>query len=283
MPMNVDETVQQYVDPDQPVAPAAPAEADEATAQTQEQDPPQSEAQDAKADEKANPVQKRIDQLTWKAHEAERRANAAIMAQQEAENRAQQMLVQQQEWARRATMPNPAQFNMDPGAYQQAVDAHNQQYFAQMQQVAQQQAQRQHQMQVMQQFQQTVSAKIAEGMQKYPDYQEVVSNPALPSLPQVNPPLFQAILDHENMPEITYFLSKNPAEAHRIASLPPAKAIMEVGKLAARLPSNMTPQTSKAPAPPSTVGGNQRANNQPSDSDSVDDWLRKRNAQLKRR
>lgn len=279
----MEEAVQQYVDPDQPIAPETPVAADEATTQPQEQTTPESEAQTAKPDDKANPVQKRIDQLTWKAHEAERRANAAIMAQQEAENRAQQAMLQQQELIRRATMPNPAQFNMDPQAYQQAVDAHNQAYFAQAQRQMQEQAQRQQQVAQAQQFHQHVSTRIAEGMQKYADYQEVVSNPALPNLPQVNPPLFAAILQHPDMPEITYYLSKNPAEAHRIAGLPPYVAIAEIGKLSGRLPGNLATQASKAPAPPSTVGGNQRANNQPSDSDNVDDWLRKRNAQLKRR
>ena len=241
---------------------------------------PQSEAQsEVKVEKTVDPVQKRINQLTWKAHEAERRANAAVLAQQAAEQRAQQMWEQHQEMQRRATMPTPEQYNLDPRAYQQAVEAHNAQYLAQQKQAYEQQVQRQQQETQQRQFAQAMQARVAEAVQKFPDYQEVVSSPALPSLPQVNPPLFAALMEHEQMPELTYYLGKNPAEAHRIAALPPGRAILEMGKIAAKLPAA---QTSNAPAPPAKVGNAQRSDNSPRDSDSMADWLRKRQAQLRR-
>lgn len=256
-------------------------EGEEPDTQTQEQDQtPQSEAQDEK---KSSPVQKRINELTWKAHEAERRANAAVLEQQKAEQVALQLWEQQQELHRRVSMPRLDQYGMDVQQYERAMEAHNQQFLQQQRAVQQELAQKQQAAQAQAQFQTQLNARIAEGNQKYPDYEEVVNNPALPTLSQVNPMVLGVLMGHENMPEITYYLGKNPAEAHRIASMSPAMAILEVGKIAARLPANIGQRNSRAPAPPSQVGGNTRANNAPSDSDSMEEWQRKREAQLKRR
>ena len=250
----------------------------------QEQQPqqvtPESEAQSETTEKKSpvDPVQKRINQLTWKVHEAERRANAAALAQQETMQRASQAEQQLREIHRRLSMPTPEQFNLDPRQYQAAVEAHYQQTLNQRQAELEQQARQQQAAVAQQQVEQAVNARIVEASQRFPDYQEVVSNPSLPPLPQVNPQLFAALMQHPQMPELTYYLGKNPAEAHRIAALPPGHALVELGRVASTLPK----QSSNAPAPPRTVGGNTRADAGPSDNDSVNDWLRKRNAQIRR-
>ena len=239
------------------VSPAPEADVPAAPEQTQETPPPdQSEAQaEGEQPKKADipPVQKRIDQLTWKAHEAERRLNAEIMRRAEAEQQASKLYEQQQELMRLATMPTMDQVGLDPDAYQRAVREHNERFLQQQRQAQYEAQSRQQQAAERMQFEQVLQQRIAEGVQKYPDYNEVVGNPSLPPLQTVNPALLGAILGHENMPELTYYLGKNPAEAHRIAALPPARAILEVGKLAAKLP--MPSSKSNAPPPPAQVSG----------------------------
>lgn len=240
---------------------------------------PESEAQtDPKPKGDADPVQKRINQLTWQRHETERRLNAEIVARQQAEHRAREIEAQAQEWLRRANTPRFEQFQ-DPAQYEQAVQQHYAQHLEQQRKSAEEQQRAQQQMIAQAQFQQRINAYIEEGTQKYPDFNEVVSNPALPPLGQVNPAVLQAILDQ---PDLAYFLGKNPGEAHRIAALPPHKAILEVGKVAERLVRSSRP-TSQAPAPPPTVGGKQRVSEGASDSDSIEDWVRKREADLRRK
>lgn len=262
----------------------APAEPEQVAVETQtEESAPQSDeagqVKDAKPE--PSPVQKRIDQLTWKAHESERRLNAEIQRRQEVEEEARKLREQQQELMRLATMPTMEDVEGDPRAYQKVLREHNERYLEAQRKEAHEAAERQRQMHAVAQFQSFMNSRIAEAQQKYNDYAEVVGNPSLPPLPVVNPPLARAIVENEAMADITYYLGKNPAEAHRIAALPPERAIMEVGKIAAKL-STDTART-KAPAPPSSVGGNQRASNGPSDSDSIEEWVRKREAQIRAR
>lgn len=265
----------QPLEPQQPIAEgqAAPEQS------TPEVPTPESEAQAPQPPKKEiSGVEKRINQLTWKAHEAERRANAAILAQQEAEQRAWALWQQQQEIQRQATMPTLEQHNLDPVAFQRAVEAHNQRYLEQQRQVQQQAWQNQQQRQAHEQFQRTLVAKAAEGAEKFADYNEVVGNPSLPPLAS-NPPLLAALLEHEQFAELSYYLGKNPAEAHRIVSLPPARAVMEMGKIAARLPTNSR-QTSNAPAPPAQVGGNQSGSTKDPSRMSYDEFVAFRRKQI---
>lgn len=263
-------------------APAQPAEV-EAVAVTQDESPtpPDTEAQ-AEPKKDVPPVQKRIDQLTWRAHETERRLNAELMRRQEAEQRAQQLERQLQDLYRQATMPTLDQVNHDPDAYAKAVQAHNEKWLQQQreaQQAAEHAAREQY---ARAQFEQTLQARVAEGQQKYPDYEDVVGNPSLPPLQSVNPALLAAIIEHEQMPDITYFLGKNPAEAHRIARLQPAKAILEVGKLAERLALKQPPP-SKAPPPPSQVSGGTATVRRSLDSVAdLDEWMALRQKQVRR-
>ena len=264
-------------------APVADAPVVEAPDQTQEvSSAPDTEPQaetEVQRKQDLPPVQKRIDQLTWKAHEAERRLNAEIMQRQRVEEEARQLRVQQQELMRRATMPTMDQVGLDPEAYQQAVMAHNEKWMQYQREQETQAQQRAYQSAQAQQFEQILNARVAEGQQKFPDYAEVVSNPQLPPLGSVNPALFATIIGHEQMPELTYFLGKNPAEAHRIANLPPARAILEIGALAAKLTRN-PPRSSNAPPPPAQVsGGTATVKKDPSQM-SYDEFVEYRRKQI---
>jgi hypothetical protein len=272
--MNVETTVPFSLPADEGVAePALPQEVEtpESEAQTEQPKPPK--------EDDSGPVKKRIDQLTWQRHEAERRLNAEIQKRAEAEANAQYVYQQYQEHMRRATMPTLDQAGMDPDAYQRQVQEHNERYFAEQRRVQEEAAQRQQITQAQAAFNQRLNARIAEGEQKFADYQDVIGNPSLPRLGDVNPAVLGALLEHENMPELTYYLGKNPAEAHRIAGLPPARALVELGRIAARLPANRPTKQNATPPPPAEVGGGDGGQKRMEDM-SYDEFVKARRRQI---
>lgn len=114
----------------------------------------------------------------------------------------------------------------------------------------------------------------------YADFDDVVDQ----DLP-VNQAMFESITDSELGPQIAYYLGKNPAEALRISKLSPMAAAREIGKIEAKVtpaePPTEPVKPSSAPKPASPVKG-ATTSSAPSDNDSVEDWVRKRNKQLKR-
>jgi len=78
---------------------------------------------------------------------------------------------------------------------------------------------------------------------RYPDFQEVISNPAFGQSATVA----EAIKTHEQGADIAYYLGTNLTEANRINALPPTQAAMALGQIAATLASK------PAPAPPRAV------------------------------
>jgi hypothetical protein len=123
----------------------------------------------------------------------------------------------------------------------------------------------------------------------HPDYRELMDSTEIPVGPGVLAAR-QALLEEDNGAEILYWLAARPAELKRIASLSPAKAILEIGKLAATLapstsPENTRPKVSSAPRPPSPLPhGTVRTADNVYDDDTARDWKRwvkAREAQLK--
>ena len=129
------------------------------------------------------------------------------------------------------------------------------------------------------------NAKVRE---KFPDLEERASEVGHIQMP---PGMGRAIAESDIGPEILNHLIDNAKELERIAALSPSAAIREVGKLEARLeakPSAATTNTAvaapKAPAP-IAPGGKPAAppDSKPSDSDSMEDWLRKERARMKQK
>jgi hypothetical protein len=90
--------------------------------------------------------------------------------------------------------------------------------------------------------------KVAE---RYPDFQAVVSNPAL----RINDGMAEFISDSEQGAELAYFLGKNPAKAAEIAGLSLIKAARALTRIESELTAKPRPRTSNAPAPISPIGG----------------------------
>jgi hypothetical protein len=79
--------------------------------------------------------------------------------------------------------------------------------------------------------------------EKAPDFDAVAHNPNL----AITPVMADAIRESSRGAEVAYYLGKNPAEAARIASLPPVSQATAIARLEARIED---PQASISKAPP---------------------------------
>lgn len=99
--------------------------------------------------------------------------------------------------------------------------------------------------------QETFAARVEAVREAMPDFDQVFS----PTLP-VTEVGVEYLASSEKGPAIAYHLGKNPAEAHRIASLPPVQQAIELARIEQRvgMPKGRKPTT--APKPTPRVTGN---------------------------
>lgn len=90
-----------------------------------------------------------------------------------------------------------------------------------------------------------------------------------------------AILESDVAAKLMAHLANNPDEAKRIYNLSPVRQAAEIGKLEDKLAS--APKTSNAPNPIKPLGSGRVSENGLSDNLSTDEWLRRRNKELKAR
>lgn len=104
----------------------------------------------------------------------------------------------------------------------------------------------------------TWAANLEAVRAEHPDFDVHIQDDALKHLP--NTPTNQAIADalqESGNARLYYHLVSHVAELQRVMSLPPARALVELGKLDAQLgsPTRQTPKTlTDAPAPPPSLG-----------------------------
>ena len=103
-----------------------------------------------------------------------------------------------------------------------------------------------------------------------PDFESVLSDA---EDIQLSPALQQAILEHETGPRLIHELAKDRSTLERIAKLPPASAIRELGKFEAKLEHSLNGEhrnsaVSKAPPPITPVGtGSTKSTKSPDEMD----------------
>ncbi len=96
---------------------------------------------------------------------------------------------------------------------------------------------------------QEVQELLQAGLEKYPDFEILVRNPAVP----MNHDIMESMLDSDHGADIAYHLAKNPLEAHRIAALSPEEIHGEIAKIGAGFkPAESRPD---APEPIATMSG----------------------------
>jgi len=96
----------------------------------------------------------------------------------------------------------------------------------------------------------TMVKAATEGRKAHKDFDSVALDPTVP----VTPTMFEAAVG-DSLGEVLYWLGSNRGEASRIAGLSTTLQIKEIGKIEARLSAGITPKTTNAPTPPTTVKG----------------------------
>lgn len=105
--------------------------------------------------------------------------------------------------------------------------------------------------------QQKFQASAAEFAAQAPDFEQLISNPALP----FTDTMFEAVTESDNPAAIAYHLAKNPQEAAVIAAMTPAAVGRAIAKIEsqvasgepARQPTQKT--VTQAPPPPTILSG----------------------------
>lgn len=190
------------------------------------------------------PVQKRIDKLTWQARQAERDRDYW-------RDQAQRQTPAKPESAPEApkAAPKLEDYNYDEAAYQTALTAHvtaeaarqvREEFRKEQEQLTQQQK--------VESWRKRESAFAA----KTPDYEETAYYAPIPDKAA------EIIKDCENGPEVAYYLGKHPDEAKALNGLSEAAMARAIGRIEAKLETPAAPApapkpVSKAPAPPPKI------------------------------
>ena len=108
-----------------------------------------------------------------------------------------------------------------------------------------------------------------EAMEEMPDYADVAENPAV----HISQTMAVAITSSENGPKVAYHLGQHPEVAERIAKMPPALQLMELGKLEAQITAPRPVRTSKAPEPIRVTTGAGEPQAKSLDEMSMDEYV----------
>lgn len=127
--------------------------------------------------------------------------------------------------------------------------------------------------------------RAAKAVEKYPDYDEIVSQSQVP----LSSEIVCAIKESELGPDVAYYLAKNPDEVERISQMGSSiSAIREIGKIEAKLslvpPVHMkTKQVTQAPEPIKPVEGLVQPTKKEYGEMSMEEYVKQRNAEVRSR
>ena len=116
--------------------------------------------------------------------------------------------------------------------------------------------------------------KSSDFAEKHPDFETVISNPAL----KITPDMLSVFQDSDKGPEIAYHLGKNPDVAAKLARLPRNKMTLAICRLERDI-STPKPQPTNAPEPPTPIGG--QAPETDIGNMEINDWMAHEKARLR--
>lgn len=257
-------------DDSQPVE--ASQDAPEVTEESSTPEVLESAAPEATEDKKSKGVQKRIDELTanWRNEQREKE-----WLRQQYEMLQKQVQAPQQPTAPAKApegRPSIDQFE-DVNDYVEAVTDWKLKQADSLREASSKQEREQR---AQQEVVSKINQQIDKARQKYSDFDDVVlNNPSLP-IPQH---IAATLADMDGGMDVAYHLGMNPDAAQRIASLPPGRQLVELGKIEAALASN-TRKTTSAPPPVGSQLAGSAGGGEPKD---IKEWMAWRNAQLSNR
>lgn len=196
------------------------------------------------------PVQKRIDKLTWQARQAERDRDYWRQQAQGQPPAKPEAAEPEKPLAR----PKLEQFNFDEVAYEEALDKY---YDAKAESVVEAKLQKREDEKVQRERAKTWEKRETDFRSKTPDYEDVAYDQSVP----INAIMAKLIRESDIGPEVAYFLGKNKEIAGGIHELDAVSAAREIGKIEARLATPVPPPApapapkpvSKAPPPPPKI------------------------------
>ncbi len=227
--------------------------------------------------------QQRIDRLTREKYEAMRRAQALEQRLAELERQVQPDSKINIPEDGLPPMPTPEQFGYDEEAYTAAMKEWADARAAKAQEVALQQIEQQRLQQEALRQQAELAQKVQAAQEKYPDFVEKVMDPSLPSLQEVNPAAFEAVLSSDKMADVAYYLANNPQEVFDLAGVPPVEAVKRIAYIEAKFSGKggAAPAAAQQTAPPpKTVSGSAQPATDLDKVSDIDEWMRKRWEQL---
>ena len=124
----------------------------------------------------------------------------------------------------------------------------------------------------------TFTDMAEKAIEKYPDFNDVISNPALP----INENMVEFITESDMGADVAYFLGKNPGKAVAIAQMSPVKAALALDAIARELSAKPQPRVSSAPAPINPIGASKAVSKDPENM-SFDEFSAWRRNQIKSR
>lgn len=253
--------------PAEETIPESAAQPTETTAESEQETKPESKEKTFTQEELDSIVQKRL------AKESRR---IAKLAEVEAENR---MLKQQMEQARPrqeepSGKPVPSQFQ----DYESYIEAVAEWKADQKLATIRAESEAQQRQREAQERASKVQQKLSGAASKYEDFEEVALDPSVP----ITQHMAEAIADSDMGGDVAYYLGTHRDEAHRIASLSPVQQVRELTKLETKLSATQVAKTN-APKPISPVNTNKQPSNGLSDDLPIDEWLKRRNAQVYKR
>lgn len=223
------------------------------------------EAEKSEKEKKRNSVQERISEITRQRREAEAKA-----AELEAR-------LKQYESANPQTEDEPtlADFDYNEAEYVKALRAYNQKQSTLAARQARAEEFKEEVERLKQQTQkatvETFQARSQDFATDHPDYFDTIKSPGF----QQGPAIIQAVLTSDSGPALAYHLAKNPDLTHSLNQMNPVQAMMEMGRIEARLTQPVAPKTTNSPPPVKPVGKSATVEKDP-DKMSAEEYRRHR-------
>lgn len=229
---------------------------------------------------KGKSVQERIDEITAARREAER--DAEYWRQKALERQPEKPTEAEPEESSR---PKPEDFEFgdaDPAYWDKLTDwKAEQKVNAKFSELEQKQTVNQ----ALRELETGYSQRVAEVKAEIPDYDEVVTKSAAQGKWPCPPLVALAAKESPVGPKVLHHLATNLSEAVALSNMSPIEQAMEFGRLSARF-SQPSPQAniatnSPGPAPARNKGGQFAPSGVLDERLSMDDWMKRREAQLK--
>lgn len=213
-------------------------------------------------------IQKRFDEMTAARREAERREEQARRDaeywREMAMRQGQPQQPPQEEEVFTKPKPTREQFEYDEDQYLEALTDWK---LEQREAKAQAQAAKQRQAETQKSIEQTAYAQVEKGRAEFKDFDTVTNDVSL-----YTQAMATAVLASDIGYKISYYLGKNPQEAQKIAALPPARQVLELGKIEERLSRSPEKKQTGAPPPITPVGTRSAANAEPDAAKDPEGW-----------